>query len=83
MTGDAKGSWTEQKKYEKYGRVIYLANGNKFLSVTNDVVELKVKDPKGGKYLVFVSSCSVKMRGFNFLSLHAFNEKCVYFSIFE
>ena len=26
----------------------------------------------GGKYLVFVSSRSVKMRGFSFLSLHAF-----------
>ena len=37
---------------------------------------------KGGKYLVFVSSRSVKMRGFSFLSLHAFWGKCVYFSIF-
>ena len=26
----------------------------------------------GGKYLVFESSRSVKMRGFSFLSLHAF-----------
>ena len=26
----------------------------------------------GGKYLLFVSSRSVKMRGFSFLSLHAF-----------
>ena len=42
MTGDAKGSWTEQKN----GTAFYLANGKKFLSVTNDVVELKVKDPK-------------------------------------
>ena len=33
----------------------------------------------GGKYLVFVSSRSVKMRGFSFLSLHAFWGKCVYF----
>ena len=37
----------------------------------------------GWKYLVFESSRSVKMRGFSFLSLHAFWGKCVYFSIFE
>ena len=37
----------------------------------------------GGKYLFFESSRSVKMRGFSFLSLHAFWGKCVYFSIFE
>ena len=36
----------------------------------------------GGKYLVFVSSRSVKMRGFSCLSLHAFWGKCVYFSNF-
>ena len=44
MKGDAKGSWTEQK--QKNGTLYYFAKGNKFLSVTNDVVELKVKDPK-------------------------------------
>ena len=37
----------------------------------------------GGKYLLFESSRSVKMRGFSFLSLHAFWGKDVYFSIFE
>ena len=42
-----------------------------------DVVEtysetLDAIESLGGKYLVFVSSCSVKMRGFSFLSLHAF-----------
>ena len=44
---------------------------------------LESKGVLGGKYLVFVSSRSVKMRGFSFLSLHAFWGKCVYFSIFE
>ena len=45
--------------------------------------DLNISIYLGGKYLVFVSSRSVKMRGFSFLSLHAFWGKCVYFSIFE
>ena len=31
---------------------------------------IHVNNDLGGKYLVFVSSCSVKMRGFSFLSLY-------------
>ena len=37
----------------------------------------------GTKYLVFVSSRSVKLKEFSFLSLYTFWGKCVYFSIFE
>ena len=36
-----------------------------------DITE-SASSPLGGKYLVFVSSRSVKMRGFSFLSLYNF-----------
>ena len=37
-----------------------------------DAADYDINDDLGGKYLVFVSSRSVKIRGFSFLSLHAF-----------
>ena len=47
------------------------------------ILAMGLADLFGGKYLVFVSSHSVKMRGFSFLSWYNFLEKCVYYSIFE
>jgi hypothetical protein len=49
---------------------------------TRKQVIAAVEEHLGGKYLVFVSSRSVKMRGFSFLSFYTFLGMCVYFSIF-
>ena len=60
-----------------------------FLFWNNHCVESSAFSPLQGPLwceitnLIFVSSRSVKMRGFSFLSFHAFWGKWVYFSIFE
>ena len=52
---------------------IHNSNSSAILSTVSDWTTRKFEyNAIGGKYLVFVSSRSVKMRGFSFLSLHAF-----------
>ena len=64
---------SDQLKFEtlilRFGKVCLLCSSLLFVG---QIVSAAVKRHPGAKFLVFVSSCSVKTREFSFLSLYTF-----------